>query len=122
MQLGGKLAILLLLVYVIACSSSSSPDGGSGHTWSQYSKDEYVAGCKETGGRPEFCSCMLTKVQEKYAIEDLRELAPKIQKGQAPADYTEFMKKAAGECGGGATASPSPAASPSPSKSDDSDD
>ncbi len=112
MQLGGKLALLTLIICAIACSASSSV--GTGHDWGQALKDRYIDSCKKSGGNEAHCSCMQSKMQEHYTVEEISKLGEQLKQDQMPPDFKEFATKANQECAGGTTPAPAPSKSDEP--------
>jgi hypothetical protein len=85
------------------------------HDYSQASKDAFLSSCmSSSGGQQAACSCMLTKVQQHYTYGEMADIEQKINSGQPPAEFTEFMKQTTQSCAapGGVTAAPSRSVQP----------
>ena len=59
----------------------------------------FMNSCKESsGGEEETCSCLFEKIQENYTFEEFSILEVKMQAGQTPPEFLEFIGKARAEC------------------------
>lgn len=60
--------------------------------------EQFLASCEESGGKPDFCTCMFEKVQSEYTFEEFSTIESKITAGEPPKDFVEFTRKARAEC------------------------
>ncbi len=59
----------------------------------------FMNSCQTTsGGNQELCSCLLDKIQGKYTYEEFSAIEVKMQAGQTPSDFLDFVGKARAEC------------------------
>jgi hypothetical protein len=59
----------------------------------------FMNSCQETsGGDQKMCSCLLDKIQEEYSYEEFSAIEVKIQSGQTPGEFLDFVGKARAEC------------------------
>jgi hypothetical protein len=69
------------------------------HDYPQWSKAAFISSCEsKSGGKKDFCSCMLAKVQEHYTYGEMTDIEQKIKSGQTPAEFTEFTTKTSQAC------------------------
>jgi len=101
MKINRKLAIMALCSVSAACASLMVDKNT--HDYPQPTKDAFISSCvKNSGGKQDWCSCMLGKVQEHYTYGEMTDIETKIKSGQPPTEFTEFMAKMTPACAGSA--------------------
>jgi len=59
----------------------------------------FMNSCQSTSdGDQKLCSCLLDKIQEKYTFEEFLAIDAKMQAGQTPSEFLDFVGKASVEC------------------------
>ena len=59
----------------------------------------FMNSCQSTSdGDQKLCSCLLDKIQEKYTFEEFSAIEVKMQAGQTPSEFLDFVGKARAEC------------------------
>lgn len=82
----------IVLISLTACKATK-------HDYPAEVTQNFMNACTEnSGGNQEACACILEKIQKKYSIEEYSAMELKIQAGQAPSDFLEFIGKARVEC------------------------
>ena len=99
MKINRKLAIMALCSVSPACASLMVDKNT--HDYPRPTKDAFISSCvKNSGGKQDWCACMLVKVQEHYTYGEMTDIETKIKSGQPPAEFTEFMTKMTPVCAG----------------------
>lgn len=99
-----------IIMGIAFCVSIGACVDRNTHDYPQASKDAFLNACKaNSGGKEKECSCMLTKVQEKYTYGEMMDIEEKIKSGKTPPEFTEFMTKEQTACmmtGSGSSTTP----------------
>jgi len=103
------LARMTAIVFCFCVGACSLMVDKNTHDYPQVTKDAFMASCMSTsGGKKDACSCMLTKVQEHYTYGEMRDIEEKLNGGQPPPEFTDFMHKTNDACAtAGSAAMPS---------------
>lgn len=73
--------------------------GPKKHDYPSDVTQNFMNSCEATsGGDQKMCSCLLEKIQEKYTYEEFSAIEVKMQAGQTPAEFLDFVGKARVEC------------------------
>jgi len=83
----------ILFVYFILCGC-----GQKKHDYPSDVTQNFMNSCQETGGDQKMCSCILDKIQEKYTYEEFSSIEIKMQAGQTPSEFLNFVGEARAEC------------------------
>ncbi len=85
-------AILFASFILTSCGSKK-------HVYPADVTQNFMNSCQSTsGGEQKICSCLLDKIQEKYTFEEFSAIEVKMQAGQTPSKFLDFVGKARVEC------------------------
>jgi hypothetical protein len=85
------LLLLTLLITILACNTK--------HDYPADVTQNFMNSCQMTsGGNQEICSCLLDKIQKKYKYDEFSAIEDKMQAGQTPSDFLDFVGKVRAEC------------------------
>jgi hypothetical protein len=84
---------------IFFASLISTSCGPKKHDYPSDVTQNFMNSCQETsGGDQKMCSCLLDKIQEKYSYEEFSAIEVKMQAGQTPQEFLDFVGKARAEC------------------------
>lgn len=61
-------------------------------------RQNFISSCEDGGSSPEFCECVFGKVEKKYSQKQIDAIELKLRRGHSDLGYSEFVRKASGEC------------------------
>jgi hypothetical protein len=85
------LLLLTFIITIFACNTK--------HDYPSDVTQNFMNSCQMTsGGNQENCSCLLDKIQKKYTYEEFSAIEVKMQAGQTPTDFLDYVGKVRAEC------------------------
>jgi len=87
------------LLLILATTSLLFTACNTKHDYPSDVTQNFMNSCQtNSGGKQELCSCLLDKIQRKYTYEEFSAIEVKMQVGQTPSDFLDFVGKARAEC------------------------
>ena len=81
-----------------ATNTGTAANNSSIAGYPQETVDAFVKSCENAGSDKAFCTCVLSKVQARYSLQEFEAIEEEIQAGEPSPEFVEFSENARAEC------------------------